>query len=40
LIDDRTGHPRKGPAKQCRSTEIRELDRVPSYYEQFKRFVA
>jgi hypothetical protein len=28
LIDDRTGHPRKGPAKQCRSTEIRELDRV------------
>jgi hypothetical protein len=28
LIDDRTGHPRKGPAQQCRSTEIRELDRV------------
>jgi hypothetical protein len=26
VIDDRAGHPRKGPAKQCRSTEIRELD--------------
>ncbi len=41
LIDDRTGHPRKGPAKQCRSTEIRELDRVrPEGLAQASRWTA